>query len=166
MAIRCLPLMTIAGGLLVLDGCRTATTTAGASGYVPPARSTEVATILGSRRRPGFLAEDHLGFVLMVDRKIVANADKAWNQPLNLAAGKRTITAEYRNGSSSARADLELDVKPGATYHLKIVNGTEGEGRRFNDFWIVDARTGSVVTSVYHAEISGGNSNYNPFSVN
>lgn len=166
MAMRCLPLIAIAGGLLVLAGCRTATKVASGSTYAPPARSTETATITGSRRRPGFLAEDHLGYVLLVDSKFVANAEKAWNEPLPIAAGRRVITAEYRNGAFSARADLVLEAAPGATYQLKIVNGTEGtDGKRFNDFWIVDTRSGGVVTSVHHAEISGGAGNYNPFSV-
>lgn len=166
MAMRCLPLIAIAGGLLVLAGCRTVTKVPSGSAYVPPARGADTATITGSRRRPGFLSEDHLGYVLLVDSKFVTNAEKAWNQPLVIPAGRRIVTAEYKNGAFSARADLTLEAVPGAAYQLKIVNGTEGgDGKRFNDFWIVDTRSGQVVTTVYHAEISGGTGNYNPFSV-
>jgi len=166
MAMRCLPLLAIAAGLFVTAGCHTKTKVPSDSGYAVPSPGTEVATITGSRRRPGFLSEDHLGYVLLVDSKFVRDASKAWNQPLKIAAGRRIITAEYRNGTFTARADLVLEARPGATYQLKIVNGTEGgEGKRFNDFWIVDARSGGLVTDVHHAEISGNAAPYNPFSV-
>lgn len=166
MAMRCLPLIAIAGGLLVAAGCKSVSKPPAQSGYNAPSPGTEVATLIGTRRRPGLLAEDHLGYVLLVDSRFVANAEKAWNQPLAIAAGRRVITAEYRNGTSTARADIVLETKPGASYQLKIVNGTEGtDGRRFNDFWIVEARTGAVVTSVYHTSVAGGPDRYNPFSV-
>ena len=168
MVLRCLPLILIAGSLFVAFGCRSTPARPPAQvEYVPPTRSSEVATIQGSRRRPGFLDEDHLGYVLMVDRKYLANPAKNWNRPVLLGPGLRIITAEYLNPPYNARADLTLDVKPGVSYQLKIVNGTEGaDGKRFNDFWIVETAKGTIVTLVHHAEVTGSKGSYNPFSIN
>jgi hypothetical protein len=169
MVMRCLPWILIAGSLLVgLVGCRSSTYRGAAqSEYRPPAESAEVARLIGTRRRPGFLAEDHVGYVLLVDRTFVPNPRRNWDQPLLLAPGRRIITAEYLNGPFSARVDIVLEARPGASYELKIANGVEGgEGRRFNDFWIVNSADGSVVTQVHHVLVSGSSGNYNPFQVN
>jgi hypothetical protein len=164
---RCLLLFALAGGWFFSLGCQHQTDgPAAQSEYKPPGRGAETAVIQGMRRRMGFLADDHLGYILLVDRKFISNARRGWDKPIVLEAGKRTLTAEYTYGPFTARADIVLEVKPGASYQLRIMNGTEGaDGSRFNDFWIVDA-SGRVVSQVQHAPISGGNSNYNPFSVN
>jgi hypothetical protein len=154
-------------GALLVAGCSTTSTGAAAqSAYQPPDKGAEIGTIKGTRRRLGFLADDHYGYVLLVDRKFISNPRKGWDKPVPLTAGRHTITAEYTYGPYTARADIVLEVKAGTSYQLMVLNGTEGaDGSRFNDFWIVDS-SGKVVSQVYHATISGGNSNYNPFSVN
>jgi len=168
MALRCLSVLLIAGSLFFSFGCRASTYRAAAqSEYQPPAESAGVAQLTGTRRRPGFLAEDHVGYVLLVDRRFVPEPRKNWDKPVLLAAGTRIITAEYANGPFSARVDITLEAQPGARYELKIANGIDGSnGRRFNDFWIVNSSDGAVVTRVHHVPVSGGTGAYNPFQVN
>ena len=168
MALRCLSVLLIAGSLLFSFGCRASTYRAAAqTEYQPPAESSGVARLTGTRRRPGFLAEDHVGYVLLVDRMFVPEPRKNWAKSVLLAPGTRIITAEYVNGPASARVDIVLEAQPGASYELKIANGTDGNtGRRFNDFWIVNSSDGAVVTRVHHVPISGGAGTYNPFQIN
>jgi hypothetical protein len=166
MLMRCFSLALGVCSVLLFAGCNTASTGAAAqSAYQPPEKGTEVSSLKGTRRRLGFLADDHYGYVLLVDQRFIPNARKHWDKSILLSAGRHTITAEYTYGPYMARGDIVLEVKPGTTYQLMVLNGTEGpEGSRFNDFWIVDS-SGKVVSQVYHASVSGG-SNYNPFSVN
>src|SRR5262245_62040354 len=110
----CLLLIVFAAGLGT--GCQTKSEGAAAqSEYKAPARGADVGILKGTRRRMGFLADDHLGYVLLVDRKFVPNARKSWDKPIMLEAGRRTITVQYTYGTFTARADIALEVKPGTT---------------------------------------------------
>lgn len=118
-----------------------------------------MASITGSRVVEGGVFGDvHTGYVYMIDLKSVRNASNDWDKTIVLAPGKHTIMAEYRYSNFKSRTTLTLTASPGTSYQLVIKPGREStvEVKRFCEFWIADAVTGTPVTKVQRAQVMGG----------
>ena len=153
-----LTLFIAAGLFAVLAGCATVSVPA-EDVYHAPAAGVPVATLRGSSiKEDGLFGSEHRGFVSMVDLKTVPDAADHWDAPITLAAGKRSITAEYHYSNFMTRAYVPFEAKAGGKYQLMIkhTRDTAGDGRMYNDFWIVDLATDQPVTPIFHRQLSGG----------
>jgi hypothetical protein len=153
------PLALAAALLALLAGCSTAPAPATADEYLPPAAGVPSATLKGVRLSEGGLfGETHTAYVYMVDLTSLRDAANAWDKSIAIAAGKRTVMAEYRFSNFKARATLLLNAAAGHSYQLMIAHGRDNtpELKLFCEFWIVDHATGKPVTPVYRAQVMGG----------
>ena len=146
----------------LLAGCVTETTFPEDQVYQVP-QGNDVARLQGAQiTDTGLFAAKHTGFVMMVDRKFVKNAEENWNAPLALAPGWHEISVEYRQSVFKGRAVFKLDVEAGARYALKIEPGAvEDSDARWCDISIINAATGKPVLPVKRANVSGSANRYN-----
>ena len=151
------PLLFAAGLLATLAGCETVSTVPAEDTYQPPPPGVAVVHLKGSSiNEDGMFGSQHRGFVIMVDLKSVQDAADHWDEPVLLTPGHHTIAAEYRYSNFMTRAYIPFDAKAGGNYQLMIKSGQGEDGRRYNDFWIVDLAINQPVTPVYHRQVSGG----------
>ncbi|MEI7552490.1 MAG: hypothetical protein WCL24_09190 [Verrucomicrobiota bacterium] len=145
--------------LLLLSGCATDGGIPAEQYYQAPALAeAQAAHILGSTvMESGLFATNHVGFVLMIDSRFVANGADNWNQVITLSPGWHRLTTQYSQSVFSARAEFRIEVRPGASYEVRIAPGVEDpDERRYCNLSIVDVATGQAVTPVKHANVSGG----------
>ena len=103
------------------------------------------------------MLDNFTAFISAVDHHPVAAGRVGWNTPLELKAGRRELTVEFRRGVFSARTLLEVDVKPDASYELRFTSDAELFGKNsYCDFWIVDLATDQPVTGVMKASVVKG----------
>lgn len=116
-----------------------------------------MATITGSEES-SLLLDDSTAFVAAVDGVPVAAGRKGWGSPLEIAAGRRTLTVAFLRGVFSARADLELAAAANARYELRFTTDARLFGHNsFCDFWIVDLDTGRALSPVTKASVKKSN---------
>lgn len=112
-----------------------------------------MATIKGSEESSVML-DNFTAFIVAVDRKPVAAGRAGWNTPLELKAGRRELTVEFRRGVFSARTQLVMQAAANASYELKFTTDAELFGKNsFCDFWVVNLTTGQPITGVMKAAI-------------
>ncbi len=126
--------------------------------HAPASHTGSVAYIRGTKIEDHrVFYDDHFAYVLMIDGKFVRNPDKDWDQPLALTPGSHLIAVEYKLSVFRARYSFRINIKPGVTYAVKINPGVAGpDERRYCDFSILDATTGTPVTEVRRSNVSGG----------
>lgn len=143
----------------VLAGCATGPNIRPEDTYRPPPPGAPVAFIKGSVfKEDGLFGSEYRGFATMIDLKSIPDAASRWSEAIALTPGRHTIDAEYRYSNFMARASMGLDAAPGVTYQvmIKTTRDATGNGRIYNDFWIVDLSTGNSVTPVYRRQATGG----------
>ncbi|MBI2496615.1 MAG: hypothetical protein HYV75_01345 [Opitutae bacterium] len=147
-------------GLVTLpfSGCTppspTSTPTAPATGPVAPVQEPAgTATIRGSEETSVML-DNFTAFISAVDHHPVAAGRAGWNTPIELKAGRRELTVEFRRGVFNARTRLVMQAAANASYQLKYTTDAELFGKNsFCDFWVVDLATGRPVTGVMKTAI-------------
>jgi hypothetical protein len=148
------------GSVILLAGCATDDGIPADQLYQAPSmEGAGVAHITGTKVvESGLFADNHIGYVLMVDDKFVPNALDNWNQPIALSPGWHEIAAAYQSGVFSSRTTFRFKAAAGSPYILKIAAGLESDGdHRYCNFSIVDGTTGTPITAVKHCNVSGGN---------
>jgi hypothetical protein len=147
------------GSFILLTGCATDDGIPPDQVYQAPSLGAAgVAHITGTKVvESGLFADNHVGYVLMVDDKFVPNALDEWNQPIALSPGWHEIAAAYQSGVFSSRTTFRFKAAAGSPYLLKIAAGLESDGdHRYCNFSIVDGTTGTPVTAIKHCNVSGG----------
>ncbi|MDI1320217.1 MAG: hypothetical protein PSW75_08500 [bacterium] len=142
------PRLLLAASLLVLlvAGCATA----------PVIEPPGTATIRGSEDSSA-LFDNFTAFIAAVDGQPVAAGRAGWNTPVELKAGHRILTVEFKRGVFSAKAQLELQAVAHASYQLKYATDAQLFGKNsFCDFWITDLATSQPLTGVVKAPVVKG----------
>ena len=129
----------------------------GAAGRpAPVAEPVRFATITGSEEK-SMLLDNFTAYVAAgVDGQPVADGRKgAGNVPLEIKTGHRTLTVEFIRGAFTAKADVEIDAAPDASYRLKYNTDAQFLGQNsYCDFWIVDLGTGKMIGAVTKAPVN------------
>jgi len=140
--------------VLFFAGCTTLPEIRSGAPFEEPAGT---AVIKGSEESSALL-DNFTAYVSAVDDQVVPAGRQGWNTPLELKAGRRILTVEFRRGVFSAQARLELLAAAHASYQLKYTTDAQLFGRNsFCDFWIVDAATAQTVTAVKRAAVEKAN---------
>ena len=122
--------------------------------YQPPAAGANTATLVGSQEHSSW-ADDFTAFVSGVDGKRVMLERKGWNTPLVLAAGPRTLTAEFRRGAFNTRAEVSFVAEGGHAYRLRFASDVGFNGRNsYCDFWVEDIQTTKPASGIVRGSIS------------
>ena len=150
--------------IITATGCVTDDSASVSAVYQAPVlNQVEVAYLKGTKiKGSGLFAAEHSGFVLMVDRTFVKEAQGGWNRSIALSPGWHEISCKYQSSVFSSRAVFNIEAQAGITYELKIAPGMEGEDeRRYCDFSIVDAATGNPLTAVKRCAVTTSQSTTN-----
>jgi hypothetical protein len=149
------PRQLLAASLLVLfsAGCTTLPEIRRGAPFEEPAGQ---ATIKGSEESSALL-DNFTAYISAVDDRLVPAGRAGWNTPLELKAGRRILSVEFKRGVFSAKAKLELLAAAHAGYQLEYKTDAQLFGKNsFCDFWVVDAATGQAVTAVIRAAVEKG----------
>lgn len=152
--VRAFPLFALMA--LLFSGCAT-TDAPPSNDYEAVTPSANTASIIGSRLpSAGLFDDNHYGFVLMFDRKLINDAEKYWQKPLIVEEGRHELTVEYHHSNFISRATFSFHAAAGMTYQVMIKPVREGtDQQQFVDFWLADS-SGKAVTDVYHRNVTGG----------
>jgi hypothetical protein len=103
------------------------------------------------------LLDNFTAYIAAVDGQPAAAGRKGWATPLEIKAGRRTLTVEFVRGVFSSRAELVLDAAPEANYEVRFTTDAQLFGHNsFCDFWILDLGTGQKATAVTKAPVTKG----------
>ncbi len=118
-----------------------------------PSAPAGTAVIKGSEES-SLLLDDFTTFVAAIDGVPVVAGRKGWSTPLELKAGRRTLTVAFVRGVFSARTNLELEAAANARYELKFTTDAQLFGHNsFCDFWVVNLDTGQTVSPITKASV-------------
>lgn len=113
-----------------------------------------IAKIIGSEESSALL-DNFTAFVVAVDGTAIPAGRTGWNVPLELTAGRHTLTVQFNRGVFVARTDLTLEAAADASYELKYATDVQlitGKNT-YCDFWIIDRGTGQEVTAPKRAAV-------------
>lgn len=151
------PAIVVLLGTLLLAGCATIPPPIPAElQYQAPAASAPTATIIGSQTNSSW-ADDFTAYITGIEGKRVMAERKGWNTPVTLAAGPRSLTAEFRRGVFNTQVEISFSAEAGHAYCLKFSSDVGFNGRNtYCDFWIEDTQTAKPVSPIVRGTISGG----------
>lgn len=101
------------------------------------------ATIVGSEET-STMFDNFTVYVAAVDGHPVAASRDSWNIAHRVTPGRHRLTVVFTRGVFTARTELPIDAKPGASYQVKFATDAQVFGQNsYCDFWIENTKGAS-----------------------